>query len=84
MLEIFNWMAAGAGSEGDLELLENLGETVSLASKCGLGQFAATAFRTSLPLFENEYRAHLTDKACPAGVCAMDVSEERKTCQESL
>lgn len=82
MLEIFNWMAAGAGSEGDLELLESLGETMAVASKCGLGQFAATAFRTSLPLFEKEYRAHLTEKTCPAGVCAMDISEECESCQK--
>ncbi|MGB9589021.1 MAG: NADH-ubiquinone oxidoreductase-F iron-sulfur binding region domain-containing protein, partial [Armatimonadota bacterium] len=84
MLEIFTWMTAGAGSEGDLDVLESLGETMAMASKCGLGQFAATAFRTSLPLFEQEYRAHVIDRRCPAGICALDISEGCEACQNSL
>jgi len=84
MLEIFTWMTAGAGSEGDLDILESLGETMALASKCGLGQFAAIAFRTSLPLFKEEYRAHIVERRCPAGVCALDISEGCEACQNSL
>lgn len=76
ILETFNWWTAGAGSESDLALLKSLGDTMALSSKCGLGQFAAVAFKSSLPLFEEEYRAHLVDKICPAGVCAMDKVEE--------
>lgn len=77
ILEVLNWWAAGAGSEPDLQLLKSLGDTMALSSKCGLGQFAAVAFKSSLPLFEAEYLAHLKDKVCPAGVCAMDkVAEE--------
>jgi hypothetical protein len=52
---------------------------MSLTSKCGLGQFAAVAFKSSLPLFKQEYLSHLKDKVCPAGVCSMDkVLEEVK------
>lgn len=77
ILETLNWWTAGAGSEDDLKLLKSLGDTMALSSKCGLGQFAAVAFKSSLPLFEEEYRAHLKDKTCPAGVCTMDkVAEE--------
>ncbi len=72
MLETFNWWASGAGSESDIELLENLASTLSLSSKCGLGQFAGVAFKSSLPLFGEEYKAHLKGKTCPAGVCQMD------------
>ncbi|MCE5198208.1 MAG: NADH-quinone oxidoreductase subunit NuoF [Armatimonadota bacterium] len=79
ILEVLNWWTTGAGSEDDLRLLEALGETMSLTSKCGLGQFAAVAFKSSLPLFRDEYLAHVKDKVCPAGVCAMDkVLEEVK------
>jgi len=84
ILETMTWWTSGAGSEGDLELVRALGDTMALSAKCGLGQAAATAFRTSLPLFEVEYRAHLTRKTCPAGVCAMDASKECKLCQKSL
>ena len=59
--------------------LRSLGDTMSLTSKCGLGQFAAVAFKSSLPLFKQEYLSHLKDKVCPAGVCTMDkVLEEVK------
>jgi NADH-quinone oxidoreductase subunit F len=76
ILETFNWWAAGAGSESDITLVKSLGETMALSSKCGLGQFAAVAFKSSLPLFEEEYRAHVKDKTCPAGVCVMDKVSE--------
>lgn len=62
-----------------MELARSLGEVMSISAKCGLGQSAATAFRTSLPMFEDEYRAHVADKICPSGVCEMDnghISEE--------
>jgi len=79
MLETLSWWAAGAGSEGDIKMLEQLANTMSLSAKCGLGQFAGVAFKSSLPLFADEYRAHLREKVCPAGVCSMDrVLEEVK------
>ena len=79
ILETLNWMTAGAGSEDDIKLLETLANTMALTSKCGLGQFAGVAFKSSLPLFMDEYRAHLREKVCPAGVCSMDkVLEEVK------
>ena len=72
MLELLNWWTAGAGSEDDIKLLDNLAATMATASRCGLGQFAGVAFKTSLPLFAEEYRAHLKDKVCPTAVCPMD------------
>ncbi|MGC8862925.1 MAG: NADH-ubiquinone oxidoreductase-F iron-sulfur binding region domain-containing protein [Armatimonadota bacterium] len=72
MLETLGWWASGAGSESDIKMLEQLANTMSLSSKCGLGQFAGVAFKSSLPLFIDEYRAHVVDKVCPAGVCSMD------------
>ena len=79
MLEFFNWWSAGAGSEDDLKLLDSLTATMAIASRCGLGQFAGVAFRTSLPLFMDEYVAHLKGKECPAEVCSMDkVAQEVK------
>lgn len=76
MVEFFNWWTAGAGSEQDLKLLDQLATTMALTSKCGLGQFAGVAFKSSIPLFEEEYLAHLVDKRCPAGICEMDKVEE--------
>ena len=72
MLEVFNWWAAGAGSEGDIRLMDSLTSAMATASRCGLGQFAGVAFKTSLPLFMDEYLAHLKNKVCPNEVCSMD------------
>lgn len=74
--ELFTWWTSGAGSAKDIELSRELGEAMSVAAKCGLGQFAATAYRTSLPLFEEEYKAHVVDKVCPTGVCQMENGHE--------
>lgn len=72
MLELFNWWTAGAGSEADIKLLDNLVSTMQTASRCGLGQFAGVAFKSTLPLLADEYKAHLKEKVCPTGVCPMD------------
>lgn len=76
MADFFNWWSAGAGSEEDIELLDDLATTMALTSRCGLGQFAGVAFKSSIPLFKDEYLAHLVDKTCPTGVCEMDRVEE--------
>jgi NADH:ubiquinone oxidoreductase subunit F (NADH-binding) len=70
--EMFTWWMAGAGRPGDIELAQRLGDNMAVTAKCGLGQFAATAYRTALPLFEEEFKAHVEGKKCPAGVCDMD------------
>ncbi len=72
ILEMLTRWSEGAGCEDEIELMEALGNTMTIASKCGLGQFAAVAFKTSLPLFRDEYLAHVKDKKCPTGVCLMD------------
>ncbi len=72
ILELFERWTRGEGDESQLEILKQMGTTLALTSKCGLGQFAAVAFNSSLPEFEAEFIAHLRDKTCPAGVCAMD------------
>ena len=77
ILETFTRWTRGMGSVNDIKLLSELGETMSLTSKCGLGQFASVAFKSGLPLFEDEYLAHLKDGVCPAGVCPMDKVAER-------
>jgi len=79
MLDIFNWWVAGAGSEDDIKLMDSLTSAMATASRCGLGQFAGVAFRSSLQLFMDEYVAHLRDKVCPNEVCSMDkVAQEVK------
>ncbi len=69
MLEILNRIVEGKGEDGDIELLKELGETISKTALCGLGKTAAGPVLSTLKYFEDEYKAHIYDKKCPAGAC---------------
>ncbi|MFH1609180.1 MAG: NADH-ubiquinone oxidoreductase-F iron-sulfur binding region domain-containing protein, partial [Candidatus Bipolaricaulota bacterium] len=69
MLGILNRIVQGDGTEDDLTRLAEIGEMVKSASLCGLGQTAPNPVLSTLRYFEGEYRAHIHDRSCPAGVC---------------
>jgi len=69
MLEILNHIVDGKGEDGDIELLKELGETISKTALCGLGKTAAGPVLSTIKYFEDEYKAHIYDKKCPAGAC---------------
>ena len=69
MLEILNRIVDGKGQDGDIELLKELGETISKTALCGLGKTAAGPVLSTIKYFEDEYKAHIYDKKCPAGAC---------------
>jgi len=69
MWEIVSNICDGKGKTQDLDLLEELAETVRDASMCGLGQTAANPVLSTLRYFLDEYKSHIEDKKCPAGVC---------------
>jgi len=69
MLEILTNICEGKGKEGDIELLEEMGEVIKDASLCALGQTAPNPVLTTLRYFRDEYEAHIRYKRCPAGVC---------------
>ena len=70
LLEILEMIVAGKGTEGDIDLLEEIAETVSKTALCGLGKSAANPVLSTLKYFRDEYMAHVRDKKCPAGQCA--------------
>ena len=69
MLETLQRITEGAGEVSDLEALKDLGLIIKDASLCGLGQTAPNPVLTTIRYFEDEYRAHIEEKRCPAGVC---------------
>jgi NADH:ubiquinone oxidoreductase subunit F (NADH-binding)/(2Fe-2S) ferredoxin/Pyruvate/2-oxoacid:ferredoxin oxidoreductase delta subunit len=69
MYEILDYITRGFGQDGDIELLEEIGNAVKIGSLCGLGQTAPNPVLTTIRYFREEYEAHIRDKACPAGVC---------------
>lgn len=69
MLEILERICAGHGELQDLDLLQELAQSVKVTSLCGLGQTAPNPVLTTLKYFRKEYEAHILDRHCPAGVC---------------
>ena len=70
MLEILERIVAGQGQDGDIELLEELADTISNTALCGLGKTAPSPVISTIKNFRSEYEAHIYDKRCPAGACA--------------
>ncbi|NMB01882.1 MAG: NADH-quinone oxidoreductase subunit NuoF [Firmicutes bacterium] len=70
MLEILDRICSGEGKEGDIELLEELGEHIISTSLCQLGGSAPNPVLSTLQYFRAEYEAHIKEKRCPANVCA--------------
>ena len=69
MYQILDYITRGLGQDGDIELLEELGQAVKAGSLCGLGQTAPNPVLSTIRHFREEYEAHILDKRCPAGVC---------------
>jgi len=64
----------GKGTEGDIELLEDLAMSTGAASLCALGRSAPNPVLSTLRHFRHEYEAHIHDKKCPAYACKKLVS----------
>jgi NADH:ubiquinone oxidoreductase subunit F (NADH-binding)/(2Fe-2S) ferredoxin/NAD-dependent dihydropyrimidine dehydrogenase PreA subunit len=69
MLEILTDITEGRGRPEQIELLEDLGQTMAETSLCALGKTAANPVLSTLRYFRKEYEAHINDQSCPAGVC---------------
>jgi NADP-reducing hydrogenase subunit HndC len=69
MYRMLTDICEGRGSQGDLELLEELSQAVIDASLCGLGKSAPNPVLSTLRYFRDEYQAHIRDRCCPACVC---------------
>ncbi|MFP4056682.1 MAG: NADH-ubiquinone oxidoreductase-F iron-sulfur binding region domain-containing protein [Candidatus Brocadiia bacterium] len=69
MLEILTRVTRGEGREGDVELLEEIGEAVKAGSLCGLGQTAPNPVLSTIRYFREEYDAHIREHRCPAAQC---------------
>jgi len=86
MLKILNRICAGQGRSGDIELLEEIAEVVRDASLCALGATAPNPVLSTIKYFRDEYKAHVEEKRCPAGVCKELISYyiDPEKCQACL
>jgi NADH:ubiquinone oxidoreductase subunit F (NADH-binding)/NADH:ubiquinone oxidoreductase subunit E len=54
---------------GDLALLDELSQAMSLSSICGLGQIVPAPIQSVLKHFRAEVDAHVLQGQCPSGIC---------------
>jgi bidirectional [NiFe] hydrogenase diaphorase subunit len=76
MYELLTRIGQGRASLDEMELLQELCETVKYTSLCGLGQAAPNPVLSTLRYFHDEYLAHITEHVCPAGLCQFEAAQQ--------
>ena len=67
--KILNDICDGKGKDEDMQIVEDITETMKEASLCALGRTAANPVLTSLKYFRDEWEQHIREKRCPAKLC---------------
>ncbi len=78
MHDILVRITRGEGEEEDLARLKELGDSITVASLCGLGQTAPNPVLSTLRHFRGEYIDHIKHRKCGAGVCRELISPPAK------
>ena len=76
LLNLLDQIAEGRGEAADLDKIREVGTAMQKASLCGLGQTAPNPVLSTMRYFEDEWRAHIEEKRCPAGKCSKLVRYE--------
>lgn len=67
--EMLEKICSGKGTIEDVEYLKNLGTVIKDTALCGLGQTSPNPVLSTIEHFYDEYKAHVTERICPAGQC---------------
>ncbi|MEA5005307.1 MAG: NADH-quinone oxidoreductase subunit NuoF [Rikenellaceae bacterium] len=67
--EMLEKICSGKGTLEDIEYLKNLGAVIKDTALCGLGQTSPNPVLSTIEHFYDEYKAHVTERICPAGQC---------------
>ena len=76
ILELLNKITAGEGTNDDLNNIKELCEVIKETALCGLGDSAPNPVLSTMKYFMDEYKSHIEDKHCRAGVCKQLLSYE--------
>ncbi len=67
--DVLTRITDGKADDNDMELLEELSETIRETSQCGLGKTAPNPILSTIKYFRSEYEQHVKEKKCSAGAC---------------
>ena len=85
LLEILTRITRGQGRLEDIDTIRDLGETLSEASLCGLGQACPKPALSTLKYFLKEYEDHIKEHRCAGAVCdSMVISACQHACPAGI
>ena len=74
--EMLERICEGKATMDTITKLKNLAYAIKDTALCGLGQTSPNPVLSTLANFEDEYKAHINEKRCPAGVCTKLITYE--------
>ena len=85
LLEILTRITRGEGRMEDIDTIRELGETMTEASLCGLGQACPKPALSTLKYFLKEYEDHIQEHRCAGAVCdSMVISACQHACPAGI
>ena len=85
LLEILTRITRGEGRMEDIDTIRELGETMSEASLCGLGQASPKPALSTLKYFLKEFEDHIKEHRCAGAVCdSMVISACQHACPAGI
>ena len=69
MHRLLDGMTKFQATPRDITMLSELSDLLKNTSLCGLGQSAPNPVISTMRSFADEYKAHVEERRCPAGVC---------------
>jgi NADH-quinone oxidoreductase subunit F len=85
LLEILTRITHGRGRPEDIDTIKELGDTITQASLCGLGQTCAKPALSTLRYFVKEYEDHIKEHRCAGATCdTMVISACQHACPAGI
>jgi len=85
LLEILTRITRGQGRLADIDTIRELGQTLTEASLCGLGQACPKPALSTLKYFLKEYEDHIKEHRCAGAVCdSMVISACQHACPAGI
>jgi len=85
LLEILTRITRGEGRMEDIDTIRELGQTITEASLCGLGQACSKPALSTMKYFLKEYEDHIKEHRCAGAVCdSMVISACQHACPAGI
>jgi NADH:ubiquinone oxidoreductase subunit F (NADH-binding) len=84
LVDLLTAWTQGQSASTDVELIDELADTLRLTSICGLGQVVPAPMVSVMKHFRDEVDAHISRRECPSRVCFSGAQTERSATATAL